>query len=124
MAAAHVGVEPKQAAGFANEALSTKILEFMACGVPVVASRTRIHAYYFTDEVIRFFAPEREDELAAALLDMHDRYSEWDDWVDRAREFAAGFAWQLRVREYIDLVESLGRPLSTRRAVANRADTL
>ena len=42
MAAASVGVVPKRSEGFGNEAFSTKTLEFMACGVPVIVSRTRI----------------------------------------------------------------------------------
>ncbi len=35
---ADLGVVPKRAEGFGNEAFSTKILEFMACGVPVLVS--------------------------------------------------------------------------------------
>ena len=49
MAAADVGVEPKLAIGFSDEALSTKILEFMACRVPVVVSRTTVHNRYFNE---------------------------------------------------------------------------
>jgi len=49
MAEADLAIEPKRAtSAFGNEALSTKILEFMALGVPVVASRTRTHMLTMT----------------------------------------------------------------------------
>ncbi len=48
MSKADLGIVPKRAAGFGDEAFSTKILEFMALGVPVIASETQIDRYYFT----------------------------------------------------------------------------
>ena len=55
MANADLGVVPKRADSFGNEAYSTKIMEFMAVRVPVVVSSTRIDRYYFDDSVVRFF---------------------------------------------------------------------
>jgi glycosyltransferase involved in cell wall biosynthesis len=39
---ADLGVVPKRNDPFGDEAFSTKILEFMAMGVPVIVSETRI----------------------------------------------------------------------------------
>ena len=55
MAQADLGVVPKRSEGFGNEAFSTKTLEFMALGVPVLASGTKIDHYYFNDSVVEFF---------------------------------------------------------------------
>jgi len=52
---ADLGVVPKRKDCFANEAFSTKILEFMAMGIPVIVSDTKIDKYYFDDSVLRFF---------------------------------------------------------------------
>ena len=52
---ADIGVVPKRADSFGNEAYSTKIMEFMSQGVPVVLSRTKIDNFYFDDSVVRFF---------------------------------------------------------------------
>lgn len=56
-AEATLGVVPKRGGLFSGEAFSTKILEFMAAGVPIVASRTPVDEFYFDDGMIAFFPP-------------------------------------------------------------------
>lgn len=45
--AADCGLVPKRTSGFGGEAFSTKILEFMSLGIPVVVSDTTIDRHYF-----------------------------------------------------------------------------
>jgi glycosyltransferase involved in cell wall biosynthesis len=52
---ADLGIVPKRKNGFGNEAFSTKILEFMVMGVPVIVPDTEIDTYYFDDKVAKFF---------------------------------------------------------------------
>jgi glycosyltransferase involved in cell wall biosynthesis len=111
MALADVGVVPKRADGFGNEAFSTKILEFMACRVPVIVSRTKIDAYYFDDSLVRFFKAGDEHDLAVALADVYERRHHLCEWVDRAHDFAVRNSWQERVGDYRFLIEALvGKP--------------
>jgi glycosyltransferase involved in cell wall biosynthesis len=119
MASADLGVVPKKADGFGNEAFSTKILEFMACGVPVVVSRTRIDTHYFNDTLVRFFPSGDERKLADVLLDAYERAAEASDWIRTAREFAIRHSWQERVGDYRFLVDSLvwGGPASLNQTV-------
>jgi glycosyltransferase involved in cell wall biosynthesis len=100
IASADVGVEPKQAKGFGNEALSTKILEFLACGVPIVASRTEVHARYFDETIVRFFTPGDESELAERLLELSAADLDAAAYVETATAFATGYSWQAHVSEY------------------------
>jgi glycosyltransferase involved in cell wall biosynthesis len=117
MASADVGVEPKRAEGFGNEALSTKILEFMACGVPVLVSRTLIHAYYFDDTLVRFFPPGHERDLAEALVETYEQGSGQSERLRAAQSFAIRNSWQTRVDDYRGLIELLVAT-SARRKVA------
>jgi glycosyltransferase involved in cell wall biosynthesis len=106
MASADLGVVPKRGDGFGNEAFSTKILEFMACDVPVIVSRTQIDAYYFDDTVVRFFTPGDEGDLAAALLDEY-RNREKRSRVPAARDFAVRYSWQARAIDYQRVIDGL-----------------
>jgi glycosyltransferase involved in cell wall biosynthesis len=106
MASAAVGVEPKLAQGFGNEALSTKILEFMASGVPVIVSRTLAHAHYFDQTVVRFFPSGDVEELAAALVEAYNRRPDPAS-TQLARTFASNYGWHRRVGDYYHLLESL-----------------
>jgi glycosyltransferase involved in cell wall biosynthesis len=67
MADADFGIVPKRSDGFGNEAFSTKILEFMSLGVPVIAANTKIDKYYFNDSLVLFFEAGSHDDLAAKL---------------------------------------------------------
>jgi glycosyltransferase involved in cell wall biosynthesis len=118
MALADVGVVPKRAEGFGNEAFSTKVLEFMACGVPVVVSRTQVDAHYFDDKLVRFFESGQDADLGAALLWIYEHRSEHEAWIRHAREFAVRYGWQTRAVDYYALIESLLRTSSRLQPVA------
>ena len=70
MGNADLGVVPKRKNSFGNEAFSTKILEFMCLGVPVVVPDTAIDQYYFNDSVAQFFHADDVSSLADVLLSM------------------------------------------------------
>jgi len=114
MASADIGVVPKRADGFGNEAFSTKILEFMACGVPVLVSRTAVDAHYFDGTLVRFFEPGSQDDLAHAMLWAYEHRAEHAEWIRRANDFASSYSWQKRATDYLGIVERLVTAASTR----------
>lgn len=114
IAAASVGVVPKRADGFGNEAFSTKVLEFMASNVPVIVSRTRIDAHHFDSTLVRFFKPGDDRDLAAAMLDTFQNREAAQARAVSAQRFALQNSWQQRGRDYRDLIDSLVAPESSR----------
>ncbi len=112
---AHVGVVPKRAGVFASEAFSTKIFEFLASGVPVVASRTRIDEFYFDEQVVSFFEPESEEELAQRLLELFRDCKKRKGFSMTGREFMRDKRWEEKKQIYYSIVEKLiGVPLCER----------
>lgn len=107
MARADVGVVPKRTDSFGNEAYSTKIMEFMALGVPVVISETRIDRHYFSDDLVRFFPSGDADALARIVIETLENPQETRARVARAQAYAIAESWQRRRSDYLALVERL-----------------
>jgi glycosyltransferase involved in cell wall biosynthesis len=104
---ADLGVDPKRTDGFANEAFGGKIFEFMALGVPVVASSTRTNKHYFTDSVVRFCRGGDAQDLAQCILASHRDQEATDRLVQNATVFIRRYQWDAQKSIYLDLVDSL-----------------
>ena len=107
MANADLGIVPKRADSFGNEAYSTKIMEFMALGIPVVVSSTKIDRYYFNDSVVRFFESGNPDALAETIVDVLSHPEQRQEMIARAFDYAARYSWAIRKEEYFQLVDAL-----------------
>jgi glycosyltransferase involved in cell wall biosynthesis len=105
MANADLGVVPKRADSFGNEAYSTKIMEFMSLGVPVVVSRTQIDQFYFNDSVVCFFESGNVPALAAAMLKVLRDGAARRRMVARAIDFSRQNSWESRKADYLSLVD-------------------
>jgi glycosyltransferase involved in cell wall biosynthesis len=108
MARADLAVVPKRASSkFGNEAASTKIQEFMAVGVPVVVSRTRIDSVSFDDSMVRFFESENEMSLADAIVDLFLHPEKRVSLVKAANQHIRQNNWSVKQSEYLKLVDDL-----------------
>jgi glycosyltransferase involved in cell wall biosynthesis len=107
MADADLGVVAKRNDVFGDEAYSTKIMEYMSQGLPVVVARTAIDNFYFTPEVVEFFAPGDHEDMARAMTRL------WRDPVRRqtlaknALRYIEVHGWERKQHDYLDLVDCL-----------------
>ena len=108
MANSDLAVVPKRASTtFGNEAASTKIMEFMAVGVPVIVARTQIDTLYHDETMVKFFASGDESDLADAIELL------WSDPVLRAALVAAGARyvsennWNIKKQDYLAILDGL-----------------
>jgi glycosyltransferase involved in cell wall biosynthesis len=107
MGRADLGVVPKRKDNFGNEAFSTKILEFMAVGVPVIVSDTKIDKFYFTDATVKFFHSGDIDDLARCMLEMINNPAERQRQVRDASRFVDTIDWTAKQHQYLELVDRL-----------------
>jgi glycosyltransferase involved in cell wall biosynthesis len=108
MAVADLAIEPKRTnSAFSNEALSTKIMEFMSLGVPVIACRTRIHAYYYDDSIVQYYENDDEAQLAQQMLRLRADPELRASLVANAKKYVEENTWNARKHEYLKLMDSL-----------------
>ena len=126
MSRADIGIVPKRNNSFGGEAFSTKILEFMSLGIPVIVSRTKIDNYYFNDCVVKFFRSEDEADLAEKMIALIKDRQERERLVPNASRFLEDYTWENKQHLYLDLVDRLvqGRPSSRNRKEYNQDSTV
>ncbi len=107
MADADLGVVPKRADSFGDEAYSTKIMEFMSVCVPLVVSRTRIDQFYFDDSLVKFFRSGDPEAMAQAMEEVLTDGPLRERLVRNGLAYAREHCWRTRKADYLDLVDNL-----------------
>jgi len=107
MGTANLGVVPKRKDNFGNEAFSTKILEFMAVGVPVIVADTMIDKFYFDSSTVKFFRSGDVGDLARCMREMILNPQARQQQIENATRFVETIDWSAKQHEYLELVERL-----------------
>jgi glycosyltransferase involved in cell wall biosynthesis len=68
---AHLAIVPYRNGLFTGGILPTKLMEYAALGMPVIAARTPGIAPYFDETTVQFFTPGSVDELASCILTLY-----------------------------------------------------
>lgn len=115
LADADAAVVPKRASSvFGNEAASTKILECMTAGVPVIVSRTKVDSFYHSDRTVQFFESENEADLAECILRLARHPELRERLASNAWEHARLNSWAVKKELYLSVVDSLAGRRSER----------
>ena len=104
---ADLGIVPKRNDPFGDEAFSTKSLEFMLMGLPVIMSETKIDRYYFNDSLVKFFRAGDDAALAEAMLAMIRSPELRRRLAKNAFEFAKDYDWDSNQDRYLNIVNRL-----------------
>ena len=107
LAVADVGVVPNRLDGFTDGILPTKLLEYVALGIPAIVARTSATSHYFDETMVRFFAPGDVFELKAAIVELYRQPEEARALAQRAMAFAEQHTWRATADTYARLVDGL-----------------
>jgi glycosyltransferase involved in cell wall biosynthesis len=118
---ADLAVVPKRAKSiFGTEAASTKIMEFMAVGVPVVVSRTKIDTLYHDDSTVQFFDSDDSNKLAKAIMELYAHPERRALLTANALEYVARNNWEAKKADYLSIVDGLvGKKVKAQHSEAN-----
>jgi glycosyltransferase involved in cell wall biosynthesis len=103
-ARASCGVIPNRRSHLNRFALSSKLLEYVALGVPVVVSRLETLAAHFSSEEVTFFEPDDDEALAEAIAWVAKHPQEAEAKAERARQRAEAYSWHTSRDRLLDAV--------------------
>ncbi len=103
---ADVGVLALRRDPFRDVALAGKIFDFVAMGLPVVASRTRSMEETF-GACVELFTAEDPEELARALLALHGDPARRAALVVGAWAVSEPLRWEYQAQRYLAVVAGL-----------------
>ena len=107
LAAADLGLVPSLPEPYLEYSLSTKLLEYAAMGVPIVASDLATFRHHFSDEAIRFVPGGDPDALARAIEELVDDPERTVAMGQEARHQAAAYDWEVQKARYVAIVDRL-----------------
>jgi glycosyltransferase involved in cell wall biosynthesis len=107
IAGSDVGVVPTLAEPYLRFSLSTKLLEYAAMGITIVASDLATMRAHFTPDAIRYVAAGDPDALAAALRELAADPVAAARFGAEAHRQAAAYGWDEHAARYVAIVERL-----------------
>jgi glycosyltransferase involved in cell wall biosynthesis len=108
--AASVGVVPNLPTPLNRFALSTKLFEYVALGIPVISADLPTIREHFNDSEVLFFRAGDLDALTAALLEIRREPQAAVARMKAARRRYARYRWPLHARRYADMLERCLEP--------------
>jgi glycosyltransferase involved in cell wall biosynthesis len=104
---ADIGVVPKKRGIFSDNALSSKLLDFVMVGIPAVVSRTPVEKFYFDENMVMFFEPENPADLARAVMELYTNPQKRGELVRNANRFVEKHNWEYYKKLYLGVIHKL-----------------
>jgi glycosyltransferase involved in cell wall biosynthesis len=102
VANASCGVIPNRRSQLNRFALSSKLLDYVLLGVPVVVARLETLAAHFSPDEVTFFEPDDAESLAHAIAWVAEHQKEAGEKAERARRRAEDYAWSVSRTRFLD----------------------
>jgi glycosyltransferase involved in cell wall biosynthesis len=107
LAAADIGLVPSRPEPYMAYSLSTKLIEYVAMGVPIIASDLQTFRSHFDAAAIRYVPGGDPRALANAIQDLAADPAGAEALAVEARRQAAPYAWAVQSAHYLAVVDGL-----------------
>jgi glycosyltransferase involved in cell wall biosynthesis len=104
VAAAGCGVIPNRHSLLNRFALSSKLLEYVTLGIPVVVAHLETLAAHFAPDEVTFFTPDDPASLAAAVAWVAENPDEAQRKSERARLRAEDYSWPVSRDNFLSVL--------------------
>ena len=104
---AHVGLAPHRRDRLYDMCFPSKVYDYLALGLPVVACRTESLEYYYGQETLAFFKSEDVEGLANQTYDLLTNPERVKTLQSNAASFLQEHNWAREHKRYLDIVRGL-----------------
>lgn len=108
----HFGVLPSQLDPWTSEVLPTKLMEYMAFGVPVISFRNRVITRHFPEDAITFVDPASVENLVDAMRGLAGDPERARRQAERAAVALVPLQWRQQKADYLGLIDRMARARS------------
>jgi glycosyltransferase involved in cell wall biosynthesis len=107
LAEADIGIAPTRRDQYTDFSLSTKIFEYGAMRLPVVASRLPMVVETFGPDTVVTYEPGDPESIIAAIEQLIDDPADRERRIDATATLVAAGGWERDSAHYVELIESL-----------------
>jgi glycosyltransferase involved in cell wall biosynthesis len=87
--------------------LPNKLFEYIALGIPTIASALLAMKAYFDDKSVMFFEPGNEKDLARCILELYQNPAKRKSLVTNASKIYEKYQWSKMKKQYLKAYEDL-----------------
>ncbi|MFA5794831.1 MAG: glycosyltransferase [Candidatus Brocadiia bacterium] len=107
LAGVDAGIVPLNGSEFTHLAFPTKLVEYVALGIPAITAERRTVAHYFGNSGVSFYKPDDEASLAEAIWALYQQPDKGQSQARRALESYSRISWGVMKSRYYNLVDGL-----------------
>ncbi|KPJ59979.1 MAG: hypothetical protein AMJ46_08515 [Latescibacteria bacterium DG_63] len=104
---AQLGIVPHRDGPIMKWALPTKLMEYVALGIPVVVARTWVVTRYFDDSMVMFFEPGNASDLARCILKLYREPELRRSLAQNAKKFLEEHSWEKEREKLFSVIDGL-----------------
>jgi glycosyltransferase involved in cell wall biosynthesis len=101
------GITTHERGVFGDLYFSTKVIEFMTQGLPVLSSRTRTLEKYIPEDAIFYFEPGQVEDLVKQIMFMVENPAIVQERIRKSSQVLLDFTWQEEEKKFVSFYESL-----------------
>ena len=104
------GIDPKRDGIYSGETLSVKAMEYLAMGIPLMISKTKVAQIYFNSSMVMFFEPDNEYDLARCIIELYKLdYKKKMKMINNSEIFIKKHGWEKYKNIYVDLINEIAK---------------